>query len=251
MIFDTHAHYNSNAFAKDREELLSALQSAGVGRVMIPSEDFRTSAYAVYLSEKYSFVSAAVGWHPEEIRRCRKDSIAIIRSLAQLHSTAAIGEIGLDYYWDKENKEEQKEFFRAQLEIAVELHRPAIVHDREAHGDTLDVIRSVPESFGVLHCFSGSREMAAQILDMGWYLGFDGPITYSNNRKQLEVLKYCPEDRILVETDSPYLSPVPFRGKRNDSRNLPYILDVVAECKGISREEAEQITWDNGVRLFG
>lgn len=251
MIFDTHAHYNSSAFAKDRDSLLCAMKSAGVGRILIPSEDFRTSAYAVYLSEKYRFISAAVGWHPEEIRRCRKDSMAEIRALAIQYPGAAIGEIGLDYYWDKDNKEEQKKYFRAQLEISVELHRPAIVHDREAHGDTLDVIRSVPNCMGVLHCFSGSKEMAAQLLEKGWYLGFDGPITYRNNRKQLEVLQYCPLDRILVETDSPYLTPVPLRGKRNDSRNLPYILQVVADCKRITAEEAEKITWENGIRLFG
>ena len=163
----------------------------------------------------------------------------------------AIGEIGLDYYWDDTRKEEQKALFRRQIEIALEREKPIIVHDREAHGDSLAIVREYPELRGVFHCFSGSVEMAEELLAMGWYLGFDGPVTYKNARKAPEVLAVCPLDRLLLETDSPYLSPVPMRGKRNDSRNLRFVAAKIAEIKGGTAEEIAQAAAENGKRLFG
>ena len=160
----------------------------------------------------------------------------------------AIGEIGLDYYWDDTHKTEQKELFRRQIELALELSKPVIVHDREAHGDSLELVSRYPELRGVFHCFSGSAEMAKELLRRGWYLGFDGPVTYKNARKVLEL---CPMDRMLLETDSPYLSPVPMRGKRNDSRNLKYIAEKIAEVKGCTAEDVACAAYENGRRLFG
>ena len=163
----------------------------------------------------------------------------------------AVGEIGLDYYWDAEHKDEQKALFIRQIELALELDKPVIVHDREAHGDSFDIVSRYPELRGVFHCYSGSAEMAAELLKRGWYLGFDGPITYKNARKALEVLQMCPLERMVIETDSPYLTPVPNRGKRNDSSNLKYVIDKIAEVKGVSASEIECATFENGKKLFG
>ena len=174
-----------------------------------------------------------------------------MEALASHPKCVAIGEIGLDYYWDASHKQEQKDLFRRQIDLALELDKPIIVHDREAHGDCMEIVRDYPGLRGVFHCYSGSAEMAAELLKLGWYLGFDGPITYKNARKALEVLALCPLERILIETDSPYLSPVPLRGKRNDSGNLPYVLEILASWKGIAPAELERITLENGRRLFG
>ena len=193
---------------------------------------------------------AAVGVHPEELSSY-SGSLETIRELAAHPRCVAIGEIGLDYYWDAEHKAEQKALFRQQIELALELCKPIIVHDREAHGDCLEIVRDYPELKGVFHCYSGSAEMAKELLRRGWYLGFDGPVTYKNARKTLEVLEIFPLDRILIETDSPYLSPVPLRGKRNDSGNLRYIAEKIAEVKGVSAEETARITGENGRKLFG
>ena len=163
----------------------------------------------------------------------------------------AIGEIGLDYYWDASHKDEQKSLFRRQIELALRLDKPVIVHDREAHGDSLDIVLDYPGLRGVFHCYSGSCEMASELLKRGWYLGFDGPITYKNARRALEVLELCPMDRIVIETDSPYLTPVPNRGKRNDSRQLKYVVEKIAGVKGLSPAEVEDITFENGKRLYG
>ena len=178
------------------------------------------------------------------------EALAEIAELAEHPRCAAVGEVGLDYYWDATHKEEQKLLFRQQIALALELGKPIIVHDREAHGDCLEIVRDYPGLRGVFHCFSGSAEMAKELLRRGWYLGFDGPVTYKNARRTLEVLDICPLERILLETDSPYLSPVPNRGKRNDSRNLRFIADTIAQRKGISPEELAAVTLENGKRLF-
>lgn len=251
MIFDTHAHYESGAFNADRDELLRAVHAAGVGLILNQGCDVRSSRAAVELAEKYDFVYAAVGIHPEDLECWGEDALAEIRALAERPKCRAIGEIGLDYYWDASRKEEQKLLFRWQIELALELGKPIVVHDREAHGDSLDIVRDYPDLRGVFHCYSGSAEMARELLKRGWYLGFDGPVTYKNARKTIEVLEICPLERILIETDSPYLSPVPLRGKRNDSRNLRYVIEKLAEVKGVSPEEIEAATWENGKRLFG
>ena len=250
MIFDTHAHYESGAFNADRDELLRAVNAAGVGLVLNQGCDVRSSRAAVELAERYDFIYAAVGIHPEDIECWTEDALAEIRALAEHPKCRAIGEIGLDYYWDASRKEEQKLLFRWQIKLALELQKPIVVHDREAHGDSLAIVCDYPALRGVFHCYSGSAEMARELLKRGWYLGFDGPVTYKNARKTIEVLEICPLDRILIETDSPYLSPVPMRGKRNDSRNLRYVIEKIAEIKGTAPGEIEAITWENGCALF-
>ena len=251
MIFDTHSHYDSGAFNKDRDELLPQLRAAGVGLIVDPGCDRESSELAVELAERFDFVYAAVGYHPEDLASYTEEGYARIVELARHPKCVAIGEIGLDYYWDAEHKEEQKQLFRRQIRLALDLCKPVIVHDREAHGDCMEIVRDYPELRGVFHCYSGSAEMAKELLKQGWYLGFDGPITYKNAKKAIEVLELCPLDRILIETDSPYLSPIPLRGQRNDSRNLRYVIDKIAEVRGVSPETIEQITWENGKRLFG
>ena len=252
MIFDTHAHYDSGAFNADREELLASMPSKGVGLILDPGCEERSSRAALEIAEKYPFVYAAVGVHPEDMEGMTSDTLETIRSLARHEKCVAIGEIGLDYYWDDTHKAEQKELFAAQIALAEELDLPVIVHDREAHADCLEITGRFPNARGVFHCYSGSAEMAKELLRRGsWYLGFDGPVTYKNARKAIEVLEITPPERILVETDSPYMSPVPLRGKRNDSTNLVYIINKIAEIKGMSPEETERITWENGKKLFG
>ncbi|MDO4972880.1 MAG: TatD family hydrolase [Eubacteriales bacterium] len=250
MYFDTHAHYDDRAFDADRDTLLEAVHAAGVERIVDPGCTRASSRAALALAERFPFVYAAVGIHPEELDDSTPEALEEIAALAEHPKCAAIGEIGLDYYWDAEHKEAQKLLFRQQIALALELDKPVIVHDREAHGDSLAIVRDYPGLRGVFHCFSGSAEMAQELLRRGWYLGFDGPVTYKNARKTLEVLDICPLERILIETDSPYLSPVPNRGKRNDSRNLRYIAAAIAERKGITPEELAAVTLENGRRLF-
>ena len=251
-IFDTHAHYDSGAFNADRHEVLSALTAEGVGLVVNPGCDVESSRVAVSLAEQHSHVYAAVGIHPGDCAGVGEADFAAIRELAKHEKVVAIGEIGLDYYWeDNPPKEFQEMVFRRQIEIALELDLPVIVHDREAHGDSLAIVLEYSNLRGVFHCYSGSPEMAQELLKRGWYLGFDGPITYKNARRAPEVVEVTPLDRIVIETDAPYLTPVPYRGKRNDSRLLPYVVEKLAEWKGISVEEMERITWENSLRLYG
>ena len=250
MIFDTHAHYDDKAFDSDRDRLLSQLPEAGVALILDPGCDVKSSESALALAEKFPYVYAAVGIHPEELPEDPLEDLTRIWELAEHPRCVAVGEIGLDYYWDSTRKEEQKQLFRRQIELALELDKPLVVHDREAHGDCLEIVKDYPNAFGVFHCFSGSAEMAEELLKRGWYLGFDGPVTYKNARKVLEVLAICPLDRILIETDSPYLSPIPMRGKRNDSRNLRYVIEKISEIKDMSVEEIESHSMENGKRLF-
>lgn len=251
MYFDTHAHYDSAKFDADRDAVLRALPESGVTIVVDPGDNAERSRRAVELAQQYPHVYAAVGWHPEEAESWDENSLPAIRELAKQPKVCAIGEIGLDYYWDTTYRERQKEMFRAQIELALELDLPVIVHDREAHGDSLEIVRDYPALRGVFHCFSGSVEMAQELLRRGWYLGFDGPITYKNAARAPEVIRICPMERILLETDSPYLAPVPNRGKRNDSRNLPYIAATVARIKDMPVEAVAAQTMENGKKLFG
>ena len=251
MYFDTHAHYDDKAFEADRFRLLEQVHAEGVERIVDPGCGLKSSRAAIALAERFPFVWAAVGIHPEELGDSTPEALAEIAELAEHSRCVAIGEIGLDYYWDASHKSEQQLLFRRQIQLALDLDKPVIVHDREAHGDCLEIVRDYPGLRGVFHCFSGSAEMAKELLRRGWYLGFDGPVTYKNARKTLEVLEICPLDRILIETDSPYLSPVPNRGKRNDSRNLRYVVETIAEKKGLRPEEIAALTLENGRRLFG
>ena len=251
MYFETHAHYDSSKFNADRDEVLAAMPGCGVDYIIDPGCDAESSRAAIALAEKYPFVYAAVGWQPEEWESWDMYSPALVRELAAHEKCVAVGEIGLDYYWDREHKEIMYEMFVTQLEIALELNKPVIIHDREAHADCLSAVKRYPGLRGVFHCFSGSREMAEELLKLGWHLGFDGPITYKNARRALEVLEITPPERILLETDSPYLPPVPFRGQRNDSSKLRYIAEKAAEIKGFSPEALAEITCENAKRLFG
>ena len=252
MLFDTHAHYDDERFDADRDALLASMPEKNVGLIVNPGCDLPSSRMAVDMAGKYDFVYAAVGIHPENCADFVPEQIDALRQLAKNPRVVAIGEIGLDYYWaENPPREFQQQVFRRQLALAEELDLPVIVHDREAHGDTLAIVLEYPQVRGVFHCFSGSPEMAAELLKRGWYLGFDGPITYKNAKRAPEVAAITPLDRIVVETDSPYLTPVPFRGKRNDSRYLPYVIEKLAEWKGVSPEEMTDLTWKNGKRLFG
>ena len=251
-IFDTHAHYDSNAFKSDRDEVLTALPDAGVGLVVNAGCDIPSSKYGIQLAERYPHVYAAAGIHPSDCGDCTDADIAAVRELCRHPMVVAVGEIGLDYYWqDNPSREFQQKIFRQQIEVALELDLPVIVHDREAHGDTMAVLFDYPKARGVVHCFSGNPEMARELVKRGWYLGFDGPVTYKNAKKGPEVLAETPLDRIVIETDAPYLTPVPYRGKRNDSRYLPYVVEKLAEWKSLSPGEMERITWENGLRLYG
>ena len=250
-IFDTHAHYDDSRFDGDRDAVLAALPEAGVELVLDPGCDLPSSRAAAALAERYGHVYAAAGIHPENCAGFQDADLAALRQLLAQPKVAAIGEIGLDYYWaENPPRDFQQMVFRKQLALAEELDLPVIVHDREAHGDSLSIIREFPAVTGVFHCFSGSPEMAEELLKRGWYLGFDGPITYKNARRAPEVAAITPLERMVVETDAPYLSPVPVRGRRNDSRYLPHVIAKLAEWKGVTPEEMTRITNENGKRLF-
>ena len=251
MYFDTHAHYDDDAFDADRDAVLAALPSAGIGLVVNPGCDVASSRAAAELASRWAHVYAAAGLHPENCGGCGEADFAAIRALCAQEKVVAVGEIGLDYYWEENPPRDfQREVFRRQLVMALELDLPVIVHDRDAHADCLAAVSEFPGLRGVFHCYSGSPEMAETLLRKGWYLGFDGPVTYKNAKKAPEVIALCPMERILLETDSPYLSPVPHRGQRNDSRNLPWIAARIAEVKGVSPEIDENAAAENGRRLF-
>ena len=250
-ILDTHAHYDDSRFDGDRDAVLAALPEAGVELVLDPGCDLPSSRAAAALAERYGHVYAAAGIHPENCAGFQDTDLAALRQLLAQPKVTAIGEIGLDYYWaENPPRDFQQMVFRKQLALAEELDLPVIVHDREDHGDSLSIIREFPAVTGVFHCFSGSPEMAEELLKRGWYLGFDGPITYKNARRAPEVAAITPLERMVVETDAPYLSPVPVRGRRNDSRYLPHVIAKLAEWKGVTPEEMTRITCENGKRLF-
>ncbi len=251
MLFDTHAHYDSRQFDADRDQVLSALPGQGVGLVVNPGCDLDSSRRAIGIAERYPFVYAAVGVHPEDCAGWQDTDVDELRSLAAHPKVVAVGEIGLDYYW-KENppREFQQRVFRAQLALARELDLPVIVHDREAHGDCLSIIREFPQVRGVFHCFSGSAEMAKELVGLGWMISFTGALTYKNARKAVEAAQAVPLDRIMIETDSPYMAPVPCRGERCHSGLARHTCQRLAELRGISPEECARITFENGTEFY-
>ena len=250
-IFDTHAHYDDSRFDGDRDAVLAALPEAGVELVLDPGCDLPSSRAAAALAERYGHVYAAAGIHPENCAGFQDADLAALRQLLAQPKVAAIGEIGLDYYWEENPPRDfQQQVLRQQLALAQELALPVIIHDREAHADTLSIVREFPGVTGVFHCFSGSPEMARELLQMGWYLGFDGPVTYKNARRAPEVAAVTPPERMLIETDSPYMTPVPYRGKRNDSGYVYLVAEKLAAWKGLAPEELARITTENGKRLF-
>ena len=252
LIFDTHAHYDDGQFDADRAELLASMPDAGVGLIVDPGCDLASSRAAVAIAQQHSHVYAAVGYHPENCAPFVPSDIDVLREMAKHPKVVAIGEIGLDYHWaENPPKEHQWDVLRRQLALAVELDLPVIIHDRDAHADCFAIVNEFPALRGVFHCYSGSVEMARELWKRGWYVGFDGPLTYKNARKTVEVAAEAPLDRILIETDAPYLSPVPLRGTRNDSRNLVHVVEKLAELRGMTAEEIVALTAENGRRLFG
>lgn len=254
MLFDTHAHYDDKRFDEDRDELLRSMPENGVGLILNPGCDIETSKKAIEYAEKYSHVYAAVGIHPEYIEEIKLDNtINELKILAKSSSRIkAIGEIGLDYYWIKEPelRTRQAELLRKQLELAKELNMPVIIHDRDAHADTLAIVEEFPEVKGVFHCYSGSTEMAQRLVSLGYSISFTGVITYKNAKKAVEVVKNIPLNKLMIETDSPYMSPEPFRGKRNSSLYVYRMAEAIAEIKNISLDEVINQTTENGKKLF-
>ena len=251
MLFDTHAHYNAGQFDADRDAVLSALPGQGVGLVVNPGCDLESSRQAIALAEKYPFVYAAVGVHPEDCANWQDSDVDELRKLAAEPKVVAVGEIGLDYYWEENPARElQRRVFRAQMELARELDLPVIIHDREAHGDSLDIVREFPQVRGVFHCFSGSVELAQELVRRGWMISFTGVLTYKNARKAVEAARAIPLDRLMIETDSPYMAPVPHRGERNHSGFVVHTCQKLAEIKEIDPEECARITMENGKRFF-
>ena len=252
MLFDTHAHYDDEAFEADRRDLLASMPEHNVGLIVNPGCTVDSSRAAAALAAEFPHVYAAVGIHPENCGDFVPQQMEEIRALAKGDKVVAIGEIGLDYYWpENPPRELQQQVLRAHMALAEELGLPVIIHDREAHADCLTIVREFPAVTGVFHCFSGSVEMARELLKLGWMLSFNGAITFKNARKAPEVVAAVPMDRLMIETDAPYLTPVPFRGKRNDSTYVHLVAEKIAQIKGVDPAEAERITWENGKRLFG
>lgn len=251
MLFDTHAHMDDRAFDADRDTLLSSLPEQGVSLLMNPGCSLASSRAASELSRKYPYVYAAVGSHPDAADEVNDAVLDEYRRLVRENpKIKAIGEIGLDYHYEDIPREIQQRSFRAQMALAQELHLPVIVHEREAHQDGMDIVSEFPAVTGVFHCYSGSAEMAKWLISRGWYIGFTGVLTFKNARKALEVAASIPLDRIVLETDCPYMSPEPFRGRRNDPGKLCRMAEALASLRGFSREEVEAVTLENGKRLY-
>lgn len=245
-IFDSHAHYDDEAFDEDRDNVIEEIKNKGVIGVLNCGSSIEGARASFELSKKYDFFYAAVGIHPEYADKVNDEILKEIEEMAAFHKVRAIGEIGLDYYWDSNpSKEIQKEAFRKQMDLARKLNLPVVIHDRDAHKDTLDILKEFKEVKGVVHCFSGSPEFAKECLKIGYYIGFTGVVTFKNAKKILEVAKEVPLDRILLETDCPYMAPTPHRGKRNQSDYIKYMAEKIAEIKEISIEELNnQAIWN-------
>ena len=251
MLFDTHAHMDDHAFDADRETLLASLPAQGIGLLMNPGCSLESSRNAAALAQKYDYIYAAVGSHPDAADEVSETVLEEYRTLwKQNAKVKAIGEIGLDYHYEDIPREIQQRAFRAQMALARELGLPAIVHERDAHEDGMRIVEEFPEVTGVFHCYSGSAEMAKWLVSRGWYIGFTGVLTFKNARKAVEVAASIPLDRIVLETDCPYMAPEPFRGKRNDPGKLYRMAEKLAEIRGLTVEEIHRITTENGKRLY-
>lgn len=252
MIFDTHAHYDDEAFDGDRDCLLNSMQVGGVGRIVNVGAGMETSEKTVALTEQYDFLYGAVGVHPNEVGDMTAEDMDRLAGWSERSKIVAIGEIGLDYHYEEPSKEVQFRWFEAQMELAREKKLPIIVHSRDAAKDTVDIMKAVHagDIGGVIHCYSYTKELAREFLNMDYYFGIGGVLTFTNAKKLKEAVAYIPMEKLVLETDCPYLAPVPNRGKRNSSLNIPYVVEVLAQIKGISPEEAERITWENGCRLY-
>ena len=252
MIFDSHAHYDSSHFDEDRHELLSSMQENGVGTIVNSGADWDSVTEVVELAQQYPFVYAAVGLHPDEVGSLNEERFAYLKTQCQKEKVVAVGEIGLDYYWDNEAHDVQKKWFIRQLELARELDLPGIIHSRDAAEDTMKIMKEHAQGLrGVIHCFSYSKELAREYVKMGFHIGVGGVVTFKNGKKLKEIVEEIPLDRILLETDCPYLAPVPFRGKRNSSVYIKYIAEEIATIKGITYDDVVAQTEQNGKMLFG
>lgn len=248
-VFDSHAHYNDEQFDIDRDAMLASLSEAGIVGIINCGTDAKTSLDSIHLAEKYPFIYAACGIHPEEADGICDDDYSSIRELLNHKKCVAVGEIGLDYHYDFVPRNQQIEVFEKQIQIAIEYDLPVIVHDREAHGDTMKLLRKYKPK-GVLHCFTGSVETAKEVVSLGMYIGIGGAVTFKNARVPVEVAEYLPTDRLLLETDCPYMSPVPMRGKRNNSSYIQYTAEKIAEIKGLEAQYIADISNENARRLF-
>lgn len=252
MIFDTHAHYDDERFDEDRDTLLKQLHQEGISYILNASASPESLEDSIELSEKYPFIYAALGIHPHDADKMNEDLIDKIRVLSKKDKVVAIGEIGLDYYYDNSPRDTQKYWFERQIELAKELKLPIIIHDRDAHEDTVNILKKTDagQVGGIFHCFSGSAQMALDMIKLNMYISIGGPVTFKNARKTIEVVQAVPLEKLLVETDSPYLSPEPFRGKRNNSGYLVHIIRKIAEIKGISESEVAEATLANAKKVF-
>ncbi len=252
MIFDTHAHYDDEQFDIDRDELLASMKANGIGHIVNVGANIKSTRGALELAHKYDFIYAAVGVHPSDVEELNEDSFELLREWSQDGRCVAIGEIGLDYHWPDPEPEIQKKWFKRQLELARQERLPVIIHSRDAAKDTLDIMRveHAEEIGGIVHCFSYSKEVAAQCVEMGFFIGVGGVLTFKNGRKMREVVEQTPMEKLLLETDCPYLAPEPYRGKRNNSLYLPYVVTEMARIKGISEQEVIDITEQNAKRVY-
>ena len=251
-IFDSHAHYNDRRFDDDRHALLSAMPDNGVGYIMNVGCCLSSSLQCIRLAETYDHIYCSVGSHPDHADEVNDEVLDQYRQMAADHpKVRAIGEIGLDYYYEDIPREIQKRAFRMQLELARELNLPVIIHERDAHGDAFDIVREFPDVQGVFHCFSGSREFARELVKRGWHIGFTGVITFKNARKAVETAEWVPLDRLLLETDCPYMAPEPFRGRRSDSTMVIKMAEKIADLRGLPVEDICRVTRENAMRLFG
>lgn len=253
VIFDTHAHYDSDSFDGDRDEVLKQIKESGVAFVLNCSSDYESIKKTYNLTKENDFIYGALGIHPTDANDFNEDvKLEIIEYIKSNEKILAIGEIGLDYYWDENpSKEVQKSVFRAQMSLARELNLPVVIHDRDAHGDTLEIMKEYPEVKGIVHCFSGSSEFANECIKLGYYIGITGVVTFKNAKKIVDVVKAVPIEKLLVETDCPYMTPEPNRGKRNKSDYISHIIEQIAQIKEIDPKEVNMVVNDNFMRLIG
>lgn len=250
MYFESHAHYDDERFDDDRDELLAELPADGIETVVNSSSDIASSRASIALAEKYPYFYASVGVHPHEVSKMTEADIDTLREMSKHPKVVALGEMGLDFYYDLSPRDSQRYWFKRQLELAEELDMPIIVHSRDASQECFDIISQSKVRKGVIHCYSGSAPMAEDYADMGFYIGVGGSLTFKNNKKTVEVVEKLPLEKILIETDSPYLAPVPFRGRRNDSRLLKYVVEKISEIKNIPEIDICNITKNNAIDLF-
>ena len=250
MYFESHAHYDDERFDDDRDELLASFPAEGIETVVNSSSDIASSRASIALAEKYPFFYASVGVHPHEVSKMREADIDTLRELSKHPKVVAIGEIGLDFYYDLSPRDDQRYWFKRQLALAEELDMPVIIHSRDASQECFDIISASNVRKGVIHCYSGSAPMAQDYADMGFYIGIGGSLTFKNDKKTVEVVEKLPLEKILIETDSPYLAPVPYRGRRNDSRLLKYVVEKISEIKNVPEIDICNITKNNAIELF-